>query len=255
MNNKKIAKLMTLAALASLTLSACRGGESPSTKAEPSIAPSPVDQGVSTTGFKQARLIVEINATDGDAGLQLFLDHEPWQTVSLFHPDGSKILDVINQGVLKDYGLTELFSESSEPSFDKFPLEEFKKLFPAGRYKLVGTTIEGKAIETLVTLSHDSPKGPEILSPKEDSEVGASDVTVSWKTVTEPPRIEIIGYQVLVVREEPVLRTFSADLPATATKIRVPTEFLEAGAEYKVEVLAIEKNRNQTLSEISFRVS
>ncbi len=66
--------------------------------------------------------------------------------------------------------------------------------------------------------------------------------------------IEIIGYQVLVVRDKP-LRVFSADLPATATKIRVPAEFLEAGVEYKVEVLAIEANRNQTLSEVTFSIS
>ena len=40
---------------------------------------------------------------------------------------------------------------------------------------------------------------------------------MAWEPVTEPAGIEIEGYQVLVVQEEPVLRTFSADLPATAT--------------------------------------
>jgi hypothetical protein len=32
----------------------------------------------------------------------------------------------------------------------------------------------------------------------------------------------------------------------------VPAEFLEAGAEYKVEVVAVEASGNQTLSEITF---
>ena len=31
--------------------------------------------------FADARLIVEINATDGDAGLQIFLDGEAWNTM------------------------------------------------------------------------------------------------------------------------------------------------------------------------------
>lgn len=37
-------------------------------------------------------------------------------------------------------------------------------------------------------------------------------------------------------------------------KRSVPAEFLESGYEYKVEVLAIEKNRNQTLTEITFNI-
>jgi len=84
--------------------------------------------------------------------------------------------------------------------------------------------------------------------------VPAADLMVTWAPVTEPKGIEIFGYQVLVVTKDP-LRTFSADLPATATKIRVPAEFFSSSGEDKVEVLAIEKNRNQTLSEITFNVS
>lgn len=174
--------------------------------------------------------------------------------MALYRPDGRKILDVKNQGVRKDYGLTELFSESSEPSFEKFPLDELKKLFPEGEYRLTGETIEGDKLESIVTLTHDFPAGPEILTPKEDSTVPANNLAVSWEKVSEPDGIKIIGYQVLVVREDP-LRTFSAELPATATSIRIPPEFLEAGVEYKVEVLAIEANRNQTLTELTFKVA
>lgn len=247
----KALKIVALSAVVALALGACRSGGAPSSKAEASQKSAGPD---GTVAFKEARLIVETNATDGDAGLQLFLDHEPWQSISLFRPDGGKILDVATDGVLKGYGLTELFSESSEPAFKKFPLEKFKELFPAGDYRLTGTTIEGKQIESTVTLTHNFPAGPEIVTPEEDSEVAANNLEVSWQPVTEPSGIEIVGYQVLVVREDP-LRTFSADLPATVTKISVPAEFLESGPEYKVEVLAIEKNRNQTLTEISFKVS
>jgi hypothetical protein len=35
-----------------------------------------------TIPFADARLKIELNATDGDAGLQVFLDGEPWKAVS-----------------------------------------------------------------------------------------------------------------------------------------------------------------------------
>ena len=73
-----------------------------------------------TIPFADARLKIEVNATDGDAGLQVFLDSEPWRAVSLYNPSGRKLVEITAKGPLKNYGLTELFSESSEPSFDVF---------------------------------------------------------------------------------------------------------------------------------------
>lgn len=232
--------------VAALTMGSCRGAQQPAAaKSEPGKA----------VAFKAARLIVEINDTDGDAGLQLFLDHEPWSSVALFHQDGTKIMDVTNQGVLKDYGLTELFSESSEPPFETFPLSKFKELFPAGSYRLTGTTIEGERIESTVTLSHAFPDGPKITSPAEDSRVPVNGLVVKWDAVADPAGSKIAGYQVLVVREKPTVRTFSADLSASARQLTIPIEFLEPKTEYKIEVLAVAENGNQTLSEIAFKTS
>lgn len=200
--------------------------------------------------FKEATLIVETNATDGDAGLQIFLDHEPWRSIAVHRPDGSRILEVTTQDVLEDYGLTELFSESSEPPFAEFPLERFKKLFPEGPYLFAGETVDGVAMRSHVTLSHDFPAGPVIRAPA-DGSTAAGMVVVGWEPVTEPAGIDIVGYEVLVTHEDP-LQVFSADLPATATEVTVPPQFLEPGSEYKVEVLAIEAGGNQTLSEITF---
>jgi hypothetical protein len=203
--------------------------------------------------FTDARLKVEINATDGDAGLQVFLDGEAWNTVELLDPQGNAMLDVDVTGRAEDYGLTELFSESSEPPFEEFPLEQFKELFPEGTYTFRGTTIDGVPMTGTATLTHDFPDGPEILSPAADSKVPVGQVVVRWEPVTTPAGIDITGYQVLVVQEEPVLRVFSADLPATATKLSVPAEFVQPRTEYKVEVLAIEAGGNQTLTELTFR--
>lgn len=200
--------------------------------------------------FNRALLRVEINSTDGDAGLQIDLDHDPWQWISLTRPDGMKILDVQNRGILRTYGLTELFSESSEPPFDTFPLAEFKALFPEGVYVFEGMTIDGTPLRSTFRLRHDFPAAPIITSPKEDSKVSPNGLVVRWKPVPK-----IVRYQVLVIFEDadPV-REFSAFLPAGVTRISIPAEFLTSPGAYKVEVLAIEKGGNQTLTEQDFEV-
>lgn len=202
--------------------------------------------------FTDARLKVEINATDGDAGLQIFLDGQAWREVQLFNPQGTKILDVAAAGTAADFGFTELFSESNEPPFVVFPIEQFKALFPAGVYSFRGTTIDGRTMTGEATLTHNFPDGPEIVQPAEGAKLPRDQVVVDWKPVTTPSGIQIGGYQVLVEQENP-LRVFSVDLPATARRLPIPAEFLEP-ARYKVEVLAIEVGGNQTLTELSFTV-
>ena len=206
-----------------------------------------------TIPFADAQLKIEVNATDGDAGLQGFLDGEPWRAVSLYNPSGRKLVEITAKGPLKNYGLTELFSESSEPSFDVFPFEQFKKLFPEGVYTFRGKTIDGKNLLSTARLTHDVPDGPRILRPRDDAEVSRDRVVVAWKPVRTPPGIDTVGYQVVVTREDP-LRVLSVDLPASARRLPVPPVFLQRGIEYKAEVLAIEASGNQTLTEVAFTV-
>lgn len=203
--------------------------------------------------LKDATLIVEVNATDGDAGLQVFLDGAPWKSMQIVDPKGRPILDVAAKARLDGYGLTELFSESSEPPFDVFPLEKFEELFPAGRYTFAGTTIEGKRLIGFARLSHDIPAGPRIVAPADDSRVGRSGVVARWRAVPEAAGVEIVGYRAIVTQEEPRVRVLNVDLPASARKVGIPSEFLQRSTEYKLEVQAIERSGNQTLTEVSFR--
>jgi hypothetical protein len=204
--------------------------------------------------FKRAQLRVEINATDGDAGLQIDLDHEPWRSLSIKRPDGQLIFEVQNRGVLQDYGLTELFSESSEPPFSEFPLSEFQKLFPAGDYLFEGVQTDGTPMRSVVKLTHDFPAGPQITAPEEDSVVASDELVVRWNAVTTPLGIQIVRYQVLVTDESNEVHVFSAVLPRAARSITVPEEFLASNGVYKVEVLAIERSGNQTLTELEVTV-
>ena len=72
-----------------------------------------------------ATLIIEVNGTDGDAGLQFFLDGEPWNSMTISDPNGRVVVDVDARGRRRNWGLTELFSESNEPPFDEVRLAEF----------------------------------------------------------------------------------------------------------------------------------
>jgi len=201
-----------------------------------------------------ATMIVEVDATAGDAGAQFFLDGEPWRSMTISGPNGRTLLEIDAEGRLKGWGLTELFSETNEPPFDEVPLAEFKQRFPEGRYTFVGTTVEGDTLVGEARLSHDIPDGPEITSPGDGATVARKGVVARWSGPPEPPAIDIVGYRVIVTREDP-LRVYSVDLPASARKVPIPSAFLEPGTEYELEIQAIEESGNQTFTAIFFEVA
>jgi hypothetical protein len=203
--------------------------------------------------FSAAKIIFEVNATDGDAGIQVFLDGEPWKVVKIFNPDNEQIFKVLGTGNLDMFGLTELFSESNEPPFEEVSLAEVLAMFPAGKYRFEGTTVEGASLKSTATLSHVIPCGPEIVSSET---LPFNMARIEWNVVInrldpateecgESTDLDIVGYQVIV-------DTFQVTLPASATSVTVPPEFLEPNTMYLFEVLAIEASGNQTITEGSF---
>jgi hypothetical protein len=190
-----------------------------------------------------ATLIIEVNGTDGDAGLQFFLDGEPWNSMTISDPNGRVVVDVDAEGRLKNWGLTELFSESNEPPFSEVPLEEFLARFPAGKYSLVGETIEGEKLVGTARLSHDIPDGPRIVSPADGATVNRDGVVARWKAPPEPRGIDIVGYRVIATREDP-LRVYQVELPASSRSVPIPAAFLQSGTEYELEIQAIEESGN-----------
>jgi hypothetical protein len=168
------------------------------------------------------------------------------------------VMGVDASDVIRDYGLSELFSESSEPPLDEFPIAEFKKLFPEGVYTFTGQDIGGQPLKSTFTLTHAIPDGPSITSPADEATLEASGVTVEWEPVTTPAGIDIVAYEVIAVADDSGLgtaeRAFDVTLPATAHQVAIPPEFLTPGG-YKAEVLAIERGGNQTLNEVAFTVT
>jgi hypothetical protein len=200
-----------------------------------------------------ATLIIEVNGTDGDAGLQFFLDGEPWNSMTISDPSGKVVVDVDAEGRLKDWGLTELFSESNEPPFSEVPFAEFKARFPEGRYTFVGETIEGEKLVGTARLSHDIPVEPEITSPADGATVDRDGVVARWTPAVQPAGIEIVGYRVIVTREDP-LRVYQVELPAAATEVPIPAAFLQSGTEYELEIQAIDESGNWTFATSFFSV-
>ena len=164
--------------------------------------------------------------------------------------DGKKILELKAKGAVKKQGLTELFFESAEPPFGVFSLDDFLDRFPAGDYELEGQTVDGTKIVGTASLTHDIPDAPVVTSPEDGDEVDPDDFTVTWDAVMTPG-VEIVGYHVVVEKEDP-LQVIHIDLPASQTSVSIPPEFMQAGTEYKCEVLAIEESGNQTITEVEF---
>ena len=210
--------------------------------------------------FSQTKIIIEVNATAGDAGIQISVDAAGWERLEVFDPNGQKIVDVHGTGSVGKQGVTELFFESAEPSFQDVTLDELFVRFPAGNYTFAGITVDGKTLNGKAKLTHSIPAGPEIVFPAEGAALDPNmPVVIDWDPVTGSfpgtnSAVTIVGYQVIVDRVKPQpLRVFSVDLPATATKVTVSPEFIQANAEYNFEVLAIEAGGNQTISLSTFK--
>ena len=206
--------------------------------------------------LSKAELFVEINVTDGDAGVQVFLDGEGWRRMKIIDPDGVKIVDTRNRGSVKIQGITEFFFESAEPSFDVQTLEELMALFPEGVYRFEGTTTEGEVLTGKTRLTHNFPEGPMLIAPIGGDPVDPDNAVFMWAPVADPPGSEIVSYEVIVECEEPFPTKTTAIVDAATTSFTAPPEFFAQDDldECKWEVLAKEESGNQTLNEAEFSV-
>jgi hypothetical protein len=215
--------------------------------------------------LKDAKLNIEHNATDRDTGFQGFVDSEGWQRLDVRGPAGD-VLTFEGRGTLGGLGLTELFFETVEPGNADVPIDKMLAKLPEGNYTISGPAQEnGKSAGQTsgkAWLTHDIPRGPKLISPKEGATVSARGVVARWKpvakTITGKP-VKIIAYQLIIEKDAEPHRHMigklglSMYLPRSVTRIAVPNGFLQRRTAYKWEVLAIERSGNQTLSSGSFR--
>lgn len=226
------------------------------------------DGRAATIQLDASEIFIEINWTAGDAGIQIFLDGEGWDSMQVSDPDGNTNVDVMADNSVGEQGITELFFESAEPSFDEQTLEELLELFTEGRYSFLGETTEGDRLRGTAMLTHDLPCAPEIISATENDDGSLSlrwyPVTERLNTAVEPVvcgggPINIAGYEVVVEFErQGTGETFvvSTELGSLANSLTVASDFLDSLAgmngEVKFEVIAREVSGNQTITEGEF---
>lgn len=217
-----------------------------------------------TIPLKEAKLIIEHNATDEDTGFQGFIDSEGWQSLVVTGPDG----DVLSLKALQELGqlgLTELFFETVEPANADVSIEDVLATLPEGDYQVEGVTMEAGessgGTSAVATLTHAIPAGPELLSPSEGEVTSTTGVVMSWAPVTETitgEDVTIVAYQLIVEMDTDPAPNMIGKLGLSmyvspeVTSISLPDNFLVAGATYSWEVLAIEESGNQTLSSGEF---
>jgi hypothetical protein len=219
------------------------------------------------TPFDEAELFFELNNTDGDLGIHAFIDGDAWKTLEIENSEEAQLLLIRSTRSLADQGLTELFFESAEPTFDELAPEDFFARFPEGEYEISGKTIDGQELESDVSLTHLLPAPPNAFVNGEpaaencDAELPfvKEPVTITWDPVTEShpnlgrtfEPITVVNYEVVVEIDETPFKS-STILPPTTTSFQVPFEILALGEEIKFEILVREESFNQTAVESCF---
>jgi hypothetical protein len=225
--------------------------------------------------FEEAEIYFELNDTDGDLGIHSLIDGEPWKHLEIEDPRGRQMLNIFVQGRLRRQGLTEIFFESAEPTFDELAPRRFFRRFPEGEYEIEGLTLEGQEMESVAELTHLLPAPPANVQVNgapvsEDCEVDpgpevSSAITVTWDPVTlshpelgiTSAPIEVILYQVVVedlVREITTTMEVLPPEEPDEMAVELPATLTAPGGEFKIEIIVREESGNQTAMESCFTV-
>ena len=158
----------------------------------------------------------------------------------------SRILNIEAKGVLRDFGLSELFSESSEPPFTELPFDEFKAC-SRGRLPLRGHDHRRPFLESEVAFSHDILDAPTFVQPQDGRTLPADGAVIRWNAVASA-----VDYEVIVTQddEEQVL---DVTLSPEHTSLTVPPEFLDPGRDTRSRC-ASGLSGNRIFTEVGFTV-
>jgi len=221
--------------------------------------------------FPEAELFFELNDTDGDLGIHSSIDGPAYTKLKIKDPKKHTILKLRPKGRLARQGLTQLFFESAEPSFDELAPEEFFGRFPEGAYVVTARTLDGGQLKSRVRLSHvmAAPVANILVSGVSAAEncdavplpSVSEPVIIDWDPVTEShPEVgksgpvEIVRYQFFVEPLDDTGFSLSIDLPPTVTEYQVPSEITAPGGTFKFEIIARTAALNNTAVESCFTV-
>lgn len=239
------------------------------------IATAAVSVAAPPQPFKITNIHFETNSSACDMGIQISFDTGGITEGEVENPRGAVVFSLESvRGREVTHDITEVFQERVEPpiieledalgcehSPDAIPLDKLLAAWPAGSYEFDGVS-GAQEFEGAAVLTHKVPAGPEIITPL-DGDVVPHDqnLLIRWRRVSKPllpslGPVEVVGYHALVVDvTNPTLppgkvkTALDADLSRSETSFLVPKQYLEPGRIYELEVLAIEKGGNQTITE------
>lgn len=191
--------------------------------------------------LSECRILIEINATDGDIGLHALFDADQWKQARILGPGHTPLFKTQVSHGLRKQGLTENFFESAEPVCEAalaedpdevvVTLTEFLQRFPAGDYAFRLQALEGEWLTGSTTLSHAIPAAP--------VDIEFDGRRVSWaygddlgECTTVPSGFEVadetdlVGYEVAVEPDDEALFRFTALVPNGSNAITVPLDYL-----------------------------
>jgi len=237
--------------------------------------------------FGECKVLVEINATDGDIGFHFLMDGDNLIAAGLYNPKYRKIFSYRTRRELRNQFLTETFAESAEPlCFDPLTdddeenddedfvtLAEFLDRWTTGKYHFYGIGEGWEISRGTSTLSFNLPAAPTELEYSEEEDDGDIEGEISWERGDDLGECSD-GMELLEVAPEDVpVRTWEVvfepdvedDHPANGMtyvvripgdaeelEVEVPDDYLKTLPEntpVKIEVGAIGFDDNATFSE------
>ena len=240
--------------------------------------------------FDEAELFFELNNTDGDLGIHALIDGEAWKNLEIEDVRERAALNIYVRGRLRRQGLTQLFFESAEPTFDELAPATFFRRFPAGVYEISARTLEGQEMESEMELTHVIPASPggitlnTTMDPLTEGQCVGEDpayappqvtlnedgtVTISWQAVEESHpdiedgpgvglgevvEVEIENYELVAEVLNDFGSTMHVILPPEMTSYTLSPDFIAQGVNFKYEILAREASFNQTAVESCFDI-
>lgn len=222
--------------------------------------------------LSECRVLIEVNATDGDIGLHALFDADEWKQARILAPGHTPLFKTQVTDGLREQGLTENFFESAEPVCEAalaedpdemvVTLPEFLQRFPAGDYAFRLQTVEGGWLTGSTTLSHAIPAAPvdidfdgRVVSWAYGDDLGECTTVPSDFEVAD--ETDLVGYEVAVEPDDEALAKFrfTALVPNGSNSITVPLDYLASlppGTPLKIEVGAIERRPNGSFGNQTF---
>jgi hypothetical protein len=212
-----------------------------------SVLPSGGGAAPSRTTTKPEHLstVVRYNASDRDAQLIFSLkdENQAIGPISLLRPDGARVLD---ERLSRPSALGQSMVEVK--TADGVPLRRLERAYPAGSYRWVGRTVDGKRIAAATRVSYALPRAPTIIAPSDEARgLPTGGVILRWRPV---PDAEAVFVEVEEDADDG--RELLMRLDGETASYTVPDGFLENRADYDVEIKAVAPNGNQTAVDTTF---